>query len=50
MVGMTTHWDHCMLEVSQTSIDQLTFDYMAMKAAERFLVSRNWCHFSTSVQ
>lgn len=28
MVGLTTHWDHCMLEVSQNSIDHLTFDYV----------------------
>lgn len=30
MVGMSTHWDHCVLEVSQNSIDHLTFDYISL--------------------
>ena len=27
---MSTHWDHCVLEVSQNSIDHLTFDYISL--------------------
>lgn len=26
MMGMSTHWDHCEMDVSQNSIDHLIFD------------------------